>query len=90
VIKEEAMKVINPRLVTIVAALALTIGAAGWSFAQAFGQQPVQPVVITGSDIGFRMEGRRGKTPVGKFVVRVGGEWVAVEFSSGAIPAASN
>jgi hypothetical protein len=84
------MKIINPRLVTIVVALAITIGAAGWSFAQAFAAQPVQPIVLTGTDIGFRMEGRRGKTPVGKFVVRVGGEWVAVEFSGGAIPAASN
>ncbi len=36
--------------------------------------------VITGSDIGFRPDGWRGKARTGTWVVRVNGEWVdAVE-----------
>jgi hypothetical protein len=84
------MHVISPRFVTTVAVFAFVAGAAAWSFAQALAPRPVQPVVLTGTDIGFRMEGRRGNTPMGKFVVRVGGEWVAVEFSGSVIPAGSN
>jgi hypothetical protein len=32
--------------------------------------------VITGSDIGFRPEGWRGKARTGTWVVRINGEWV--------------
>jgi hypothetical protein len=43
--------------------------------------QPVDPVVLSGADIGFRMTGRKGDTPVGRLVVRVNGEWKEVEFT---------
>jgi hypothetical protein len=42
---------------------------------------PVDPVVLSGSDIGFRMTARKGGTPVGQLVVRVDGEWREVEYS---------
>ena len=45
--------------------------------------QPVDPVVLAGNDIGFRMTARKGSTPVGQLVVRVDGEWKEVEFSYG-------
>jgi hypothetical protein len=35
-----------------------------------------KPTVIAGNDIGFRVDGYRGKTPVGTLVVRVNGEWL--------------
>jgi len=37
------------------------------------------PTVISGSDIGFRMDRRRGNTAVGRFVVRINGQWLDVE-----------
>jgi hypothetical protein len=42
---------------------------------------PVDPVVLSGSDIGFRMTARKGDTPVGQLVVRVDGQWREVEYS---------
>lgn len=40
------------------------------------------PILISGADLAFRVEGRRGNTPVGRFVVRskVDGPWVEPEF----------
>ena len=40
---------------------------------------PVGPKVMTGADVGFRVEGLRGNTPVGRVVVRVNGQWVDAE-----------
>lgn len=40
------------------------------------------PTVISGNDIGFRVEGLRGRTtPVGRLVIRVNGQWVEPELS---------
>jgi hypothetical protein len=44
------------------------------------------PTVISGSDIGFRVEGHKGNTPVGTLVVRVDGRWIEPEFASGVRP----
>ena len=60
-----------------------------WAFGQApLPQRPPQsgsatepPAVISGSDIGFRLERRRGNTAVGRFVVRINGQWLDVEES---------
>jgi hypothetical protein len=54
-----------------------------WAYAQSFGTQRVPPTVISGNDIGFRIEGTRGDTPVGTLVIRVNGEWVEPDFGSG-------
>ena len=60
--------------------LGFIIAAGTWGYAQSFGMQAVTPTVLSGNDIGFRMEGRRGSAAVGRFVVRVDGQWVdAVE-----------
>jgi hypothetical protein len=56
----------------------VTVGA--WTFAQAPQQAPV---LISGNDLGFQIEGRRGSTPVGKLVVRIDGKWVEAQFSAG-------
>jgi hypothetical protein len=56
------------------------IAAGTWGYAQSVRTDPVTPMVVSGDDIGFRLEGRRGSAAVGRFVVRVDGQWVdAVE-----------
>ena len=41
------------------------------------------PTILSGSEIGFRVESWRGDTPVGKLIVKVDGKWIEVEFTSG-------
>jgi hypothetical protein len=65
----------------LLAAGALIGSAAAYS--QAVQPTPVEPVVLSGSDIGFRMTARKGATPVGQLVVRVDGQWREVEYSLG-------
>ncbi len=36
----------------------------------------VAPTVISGSDLGFRLESKDGNVPIGKLVVRINGIWV--------------
>jgi hypothetical protein len=55
------------------------LSAAAWGRAQALSTQPTGHVVLSGSDVGFRIEGVRGGKPVGRLVVRQNGEWVEVE-----------
>jgi hypothetical protein len=43
--------------------------------------QPQQKV-ISGADLGFRVDGRKGNTPIGRFVVRIDGQWVEIEESA--------
>jgi hypothetical protein len=45
--------------------------------------QPQTPTIISGNDLGFRVEGRKGNTPVGALVVRINGQWVDAEFGVG-------
>jgi hypothetical protein len=40
---------------------------------------PAAPLVLSGADVGFRVEGRKGKAVVGRFVVRVNGQWLDVD-----------
>ena len=59
--------------------------AAAWTSAQVTrppsetGIKPmdlVAPQVISGSDLGFRVESNRDNVPVGRLVVRINGRWV--------------
>lgn len=61
--------------------VALILGVAtAWATAQSVFVEPVTPRVVTGSDVGFCVEGLRGgSTPVGTIVIRVNGEWVQAE-----------
>jgi len=56
------------------------VAATVWMTAQVVAVKPVPPRVMTGSDVGFRVEGIRGSTPVGTLVVKVNGEWVEADF----------
>lgn len=57
--------------------------SAAWAYGQSVGPRPTPPVVLSGADVGFRMTGRRGETPIGELVVRVDGQWQKAEFASG-------
>ena len=69
--------------VRVVALLLVLVASGTWVLAQSVQPKPVFPTVISGDDIGFRMEGRKGSTPTGKLVVRINGQWVEPEFSAG-------
>ena len=67
--------------VVILAASLVAVGT--WMQAQTLENRLANPVVISGSDIGFRIEGRKGNTPVGTLVVRINGQWVVPESAGG-------
>jgi hypothetical protein len=68
------------RLVVVLMAFLVALGA--WGDAQTL--QPRTPAgVISGSDFGFRVDRRKGNTPIGTLVVRINGQWVEVQFSAG-------
>jgi hypothetical protein len=60
------------------------LSAGFWVRGHAQGRGLIEPgiTVLSGSDLGFRVEGRRGATPTGTLVVRVDGKWVEAELSS--------
>jgi hypothetical protein len=45
-----------------------------------------EPAVLSGADVGFRVEGKQGNTPVGRIVVRIDGKWLEPEFRGGTVP----
>ena len=75
------------RLVTavLVAVLTYFLGAT-WGFGQS---SPALPTILSGPDIGFRVQSRNGETPIGILVVRVDGKWVPAQFASGVKPLTS-
>jgi hypothetical protein len=64
-------------IVGIVWLLSLVAVAAAVAAAQAFEYRALpEPRVMTGGDVGFRVEGLYGNMPSGSIVIRVNGEWV--------------
>jgi hypothetical protein len=67
---------------TILWALSLAVVSVMSSSAQTQRAQPgfefltVAPTVVSGNDVGFRIERTQDGVPVGKVVVRVNGVWV--------------
>ena len=45
----------------------------------------VAPMVISGSDLGFRIESNTDNVPVGKLVVRINGRWVDAQVGTSGI-----
>jgi hypothetical protein len=62
------------------------LAGAAWASVQRAVTPPVNPIVLSGNDIGFRMVGQKGNTAVGSLVVRVNGEWIATEYAYGVKP----
>ena len=70
--------------------------AAGWTHAQVPGQpqNPAQqprsqaPVILSGPDIGFRLDvqGLADGRPTGRLVVRIDGRWVEAQWAVGVRP----
>jgi hypothetical protein len=73
------MRRVVKRLIIGAGFLVSVLSAAAWGRAQALDTQPTGHVVLSGSDLGFRVEAMRGGKPVGRLVVRQNGEWVEVE-----------
>jgi hypothetical protein len=55
----------------------------GWVSAQSIAVVPVTPTVLSGDNIGFRIEGYRGSVAVGTLVVKVDGQWIDADFRGG-------
>jgi hypothetical protein len=68
---------IRARVVLVAAWLIslIAVGAVAGQLAYRFEPLP-EPMVLSGSDIGFRVEGRLGTQPAGHIVIRVNGQWV--------------
>ena len=42
-----------------------------------------EPRVLSGPDVGFRVEGFRGEVPGGTIVIRVNGQWIEADIHPG-------
>ena len=75
---------IRARFVVAVLWAASLVGVATLVHAQAPRMTPLAaPVILSGSDVGFRIEGQVGYRPAGVLVIRVAGEWVVPTAAEG-------
>lgn len=83
------MRPVLRRVLTACLLVIVFLSGAAWADAQRPipVTPPASPLILSGSDIGFRMVGRRRDTVVGALVVRVNGEWIATEYAFGLKPA---
>jgi len=66
----------SKRAVSILAAWLFSLIAVA-AIAQSLPTMPdAKPLVISGNDIGFRVDRYEGRRPVGVIVVRVDGQWI--------------
>lgn len=77
----------QPLRVVVLIAVVVLFGAA--AFAQLPGSGAAEARVLSGADIGFRIEGTDPRTgqPTGTWVVRLNGRWVEARPASGIRPA---
>ena len=73
------------RLVLVVVLVTTVSSVSAWVFGQSR-PQPINPVVISGNDIGFRITGHTtdrtgGDVAVGQVVVRINGQWVGAQLT---------
>lgn len=66
---------VRTRLGLIVLWVSSLVAVSMWASAQSRQVIPESPVVLSGSDLGFRVEGPQGSARVGRLVVRVDGQW---------------
>ena len=79
---------IRTRLVLVVVWVMslVAVGAVAGQLAYRFERLP-EPIVLSGNDIGFRVEGRLGAQPAGRIVIRINGQWVAPTEQTDTLPA---
>jgi hypothetical protein len=80
------MEVTMQRRLFWIVVIVLALATVRWTYAQVIAVKPVTPTVLTGGDIGFRVEGDRAGTPVGEIVVKINGQWVAADVSPTGLP----
>jgi hypothetical protein len=77
-----------PRLIVSISVVVAVFLAGMWAHAQTRRTitqsgtiiiAPPPSTIIAGADLGFRVEGHKGDTPLGRLVVRINGQWVEVE-----------
>ena len=66
------------RIALVVMWLTSLVAVGVWASAQT-PQGIVRPVVMSGNDIGFRVEGQCGNARIGTLVVRISGRWVEAQ-----------
>ena len=76
-VKPETLKL---ALAWVLSLVVVGAAASRLTWAQSTGDKRV----ISGADLGFRIDSDRGGVPTGRFVVRVNGTWVEVRESVGA------
>jgi hypothetical protein len=64
------------------AVLALVVGFGIYGWAQVVPAPSVPPGVLTGADIGFRVENTEPNRVVGRLMVRLNGRWVEAQFAN--------
>ena len=66
-------------------ALVVTVWLSSLAAVGVWAQAPsaAEPKVISGADIGFRVERMDRGTPSGRLMVRVNGQWVEASFAAG-------
>ena len=62
-------------VVSLALALALALGAVALAQPRS-GPPALEPHVVSGADIGFRIDGFDGRQPIGTLVVKVNGRWI--------------
>jgi hypothetical protein len=80
---EDCMRIRRLVWVFVVVLIALT---GVWAYAQSLQVTPVAPTVVSGPDLGFRVVGNRGGTPVGTLVIKMNGQWMEVEIGGDGRP----
>jgi hypothetical protein len=55
-------------------------------FTRTNAQRGTTPTIISGSDLGFRVDRQRSDRVFGTFLVRINGEWVVAEPATGLKP----
>ena len=66
--------------------LAITAFAASARQAQPAPQPKAPPIIVTGDNIGFRLEGHQGDARTGTWMVRVDGKWVEARSAVRVVP----
>jgi hypothetical protein len=78
---------VRSRIVLVTVWVLSIAGVAVWTSAQAQvplpRRSPSSPSVISGNDIGFALESVDGKVAIGRWKVRVNGEWLDVRPGGG-------
>ena len=77
------------RACLVVLLASLLSAVSGALLAQPQGPAPAEPGVLSGPDVGFRIDSYDRGKPVGTLVVRVNGRWVEPKSTMQAVPLGS-